>query len=87
MLTEQCISVSELSRNTSGIIKKAKDTPVQYVFVNNKPQAVILGMKQFEALESHMVEFGEVDLHDLSQETQAAYARSKALPKNVFLDF
>ena len=87
MLTEQCISVSELARNTSGIIRKAKDTGVQYVFVNNKPQAVILGMKQYEALESRKVEFGIADIGDLSDETLAMYTRSQKLPKDSFVDF
>ena len=87
MLTEQCVSVSELARNTSGIIRKAKDAGVQYVFVNNKPQAVILGMKQYEALESRMVEFGIADIGDLSDETRAMYTRSQKLPKDSFVDF
>jgi prevent-host-death family protein len=87
MLAEQCISVSELSRNTSGIIRKAKDRGIQYVFVNNKPQAVILGMEQYEALEGRSVEFGVANSETLSAETRAMYARSKALPKDSFTDF
>lgn len=57
MRTEQCVSVTELAKNTSGIIRRAPDMGAQYVFVNNKPQAVILGMRQFEQMQKALVEF------------------------------
>lgn len=57
MRTEQCVSVTELAKNTSGIIRRAPEMGAQYVFVNNKPQAVILGMRQFEQMQKALVEF------------------------------
>lgn len=51
MQTEQCISVTELAKNTSGIIKRAPKMGMQYVFVNNKPKAVILSMQEYEKIE------------------------------------
>ncbi len=51
MLSEQCISVSELAKNASAIVKRAKTKWVQYVFVNNKPQAVLLDIDMFEKLD------------------------------------
>jgi PHD/YefM family antitoxin component YafN of YafNO toxin-antitoxin module len=57
MRAEQCISVTELSKNTSGIIRSIPEVGIRYIFVNNKPQAVILSMEQYETLESGMVEF------------------------------
>jgi PHD/YefM family antitoxin component YafN of YafNO toxin-antitoxin module len=57
MRAEQCISVTELSKNTSGIVRDIPQSGIRYIFVNNKPQAVILSMEQYEILESGMVEF------------------------------
>lgn len=58
MHTDQCISVTELAKNTSSIIKRTPKMGVQYVFVNNKPQAVILSMKEYERIEhERMVDF------------------------------
>ena len=51
MLANQCISVSELAKNASSIIKRSKMAWAQYVFVNNKPQAVILDIATFESLD------------------------------------
>ena len=51
MISEQCISVTELAKNTSAIIKRSKTLGAQYIFVNNKPQAVILDINLFESLE------------------------------------
>jgi len=87
MRAEQCISVTELSKNTSGIIHRASQLGTQFVFVNNKPQAAILSMEQYEAFQKQMVEFGMVERKDLSSETKAMYDRAKKLPKNSFVDF
>lgn len=58
MQTEQCISVTELSKNTSSIIKRTPRVGVQYIFVNNKPKAVILSMQEYEKIEQErMVDF------------------------------
>ena len=51
MISEQCISVTELAKNASAIIKRSKTTGAQYIFVNNKPQAVILDIDTFESLD------------------------------------
>lgn len=51
MISDQCISVTELSKNTSAIIKRAKSRGAQFVFVNNKPQAVLLDIETFESLD------------------------------------
>jgi prevent-host-death family protein len=51
MQIAQCISVTELAKNTSGIIKRTPRMGVQYVFVNNKPKAVILSMQEYEKIE------------------------------------
>ena len=50
MISSQCTSVSELSRNASAIIRRVKSTGRQYIFVNNKPEAIILDIRAYEAL-------------------------------------
>lgn len=60
MKSEQCISVTELSKNASNIIKRSSDMGVQYIFVNNKPKAVILDYSLWENME-------EEDLHISNQ--------------------
>jgi prevent-host-death family protein len=58
MRAEQCVSVTELAKNTSSIIKRTPKIGVQYVFVNNKPEAVILSMQEYENIEqSKRVDF------------------------------
>ena len=51
MTSDQCISVTELEKNTSAIIRRSKTAGAQYIFVNNKPQAVILDIQTFESLD------------------------------------
>ena len=40
MITEQCISVTELKRDTKNILWSLKNGP-KVIFVNNKPTAVL----------------------------------------------
>lgn len=51
MLSQQCISVSELAKNASAVVKRVKTQGAQYVFVNNKPQAVLLDIDMFEKMD------------------------------------
>lgn len=87
MRTEQCVSVTELSKNTSGIIRRAPDMGAQYVFVNNKPQAVILGMRQFEIMQKAIVEFWTVDYAELSIETKQMLDKAKTQSRESFIDY
>jgi hypothetical protein len=87
MRANQCVSVTELAKNTSGIIRRSSEVGTQYVFVNNKPQAVILSMEQYEIFENMIVEFGETERQNLSTDTQTMYDKAKKLPKDAFIDF
>ena len=40
MITEQCISVTELKRDTKDVLSSLKDGP-KVIFLNNKPIAVL----------------------------------------------
>lgn len=88
MRTEQCVSVTELSKNTSRIIHRAPQVGAQYIFVNNKPQAVILSMQQYEKFEKdEKVEFGTTLFETLSPEAQDMYAGAKKQSKDTFVDY
>lgn len=88
MRTEQCISVTELSKNTSRIIHRAPQMGAQYVFVNNKPQAVILSMQQYEKFEKdEKVEFWTALFENISPETKEMYIQAKKQSKDVFIDY
>lgn len=50
MISNQCVSVSQLARHASAVLRKVKATGKQFVFVNNQPQAVILDIRAYEAL-------------------------------------
>jgi len=79
MLSKQCISVSELAKNTSAVVKRSKTQGVQYVFVNNKPQAVLLDIDMFEKM--------DFDPDFLTPQEVQAYQETKAdfdAGKNVY---
>lgn len=41
MITEQCISVTELKRDTKAVLTSLKDNGPKVIFLNNKPIAVL----------------------------------------------
>ena len=48
MLSEQAISITDLRKNTSDILSDL--SLPKYVFVHNKPTAVVMNMKEYETL-------------------------------------
>lgn len=50
MLSQECVSVSQLARQTSAVLRKVKANGKQFIFVNNQPQAVIIDINAYEAL-------------------------------------
>ena len=47
MITDQCISITELKRNASAVIKTLKKDWNKIIFVNNKPIAVLSDIDNF----------------------------------------
>lgn len=47
MLKDQCISVTELRTNTKKCLEKIDRLP-KYIFLNNHPIAVLLGISEYE---------------------------------------
>ncbi len=48
MLTDQCISVTDLKKNMNAYVKDLRRDKV--VFVNNAPVAVLMDIKKYEKL-------------------------------------
>lgn len=48
MLTEQLISITDLRKDATSIIKNL--SLPKYIFVNNKPKAVVMDMEEYETL-------------------------------------
>lgn len=49
MITDQCISVTDLRTNTKQCIDKLKEGE-KYIFINNKPKAVLMDIEMYEKL-------------------------------------
>lgn len=47
MITDQCISVTDLRTNTKQCLDKLKDGE-KYIFINNKPKAVLMDIEFYE---------------------------------------
>ncbi len=58
MLKGRCLSVTELRTNTKKCLSGLDDSP-KYIFVNNKPVAVLIDIDEYEEL------FGEPELKEL----------------------
>ena len=48
ILIDQCVAVTELKRNASGLIKSLKKNWNKIIFVNNKPVAVLSDIDDFD---------------------------------------
>lgn len=48
MLKNQCISITDLKRNASSLIKTLKKDGSKIIFVNNKPIAVLSDIDNFD---------------------------------------
>ena len=92
MYADQCISVTELRRQTGKYI--GNNQPEQFIFVWSKPENVLLTMTRYEELkrmEERLYE-QELDFHfvpygELSQEDQERYDKAKQEPISSYINF
>ncbi|MBI5413598.1 hypothetical protein HZA42_04590 [Candidatus Peregrinibacteria bacterium] len=74
MSQDQCISVTELRTNTQDCLENLEKEP-KYIFINNRPIAVLLDINVYEAnfMKPELVELetDEVDENLLKQAKQA----------------
>lgn len=47
MIKDQCLSITDLRTKTKQCLKEAEKNP-KYIFVNNKPVAVIMNIDEYE---------------------------------------
>ena len=48
MLTDQCVSITDLKRNASFLIKSLKKDWNKIIFLNNKPVAILADINNFD---------------------------------------
>lgn len=79
MLQDQCISVTDLRTNTKQCLEGLDKNP-KYVFINNKPIAVILDIETFEAGFSYP-EFRELSEDEVTPAMKHDLMQAKKLKK------
>lgn len=67
MKKDQCISVTDLRKKTKECLQGLETSP-KYVFVNNKPVAVLLGIAEYEQQFGSFADL-EAGFKDMSQDT------------------
>jgi len=48
MITNQCVSITDLKRNASALIKSLKKDWNKIIFLNNKPVAILADINNFD---------------------------------------
>lgn len=92
MYADQCISVTELRRQTGKYI--GNNQAEQFIFVWSKPENVLLTMARYEELKriEERLYGAELDLHfvwydALSQADQERYNNAKKEPISSYINF
>jgi hypothetical protein len=70
MIKDKVISISELRSNATKIIENLHKTGDQYIFIHNKPRAVLVDIDWFEAVSKkfnkHGIEYINPDIFEKS---------------------
>ncbi len=87
MIATDCISISELKKSPSQIIKSLAKDKKKFIFVNNKPKAMILDFEFCEQLgiTDDRVEFGIMDKSTLSFEMQGRLKEAEKIPLSDYI--
>lgn len=72
MLKDQCISVTDLRTKTKECLEDLGKEP-KYIFINNRPIAVLLDISQYEAT------FSKPELIELTENEVSADLKKRAL--------
>lgn len=77
MFKDQCISVTDLRTKTKQCLDGVTREP-KYIFINNRPIAVLMGLRVYESgfIEPRLFEMSE-DVVDARTKKRAASARRK----------
>ncbi|MBT6069302.1 type II toxin-antitoxin system Phd/YefM family antitoxin [Candidatus Peregrinibacteria bacterium] len=71
MIKDRCVSVTDLRTNTKDCLDGLQRNP-KYIFINNKPVAVLIDIQQYEDM------FYETDLIELDEKNVSANMKNKA---------
>ena len=84
MLKDQCISVTDLRTKTKHCLEGVAKEP-KYIFVNNKPVAVIINVVEYEKIcrKPNLIEFGN---DEIDADLLAEAAIAKKIPKKNLIN-
>ena len=88
MLQDQCVSITDLRTNTKKCLENLNEGE-KYVFVNNKPKAVIVDLKLYESLKSNIkqtYQLIEMNEKEVSPKLLAKIAETKKMNKLELVD-
>jgi len=85
MTKAQCVSITDLRRNTKECFADLPDIGVKYVFINNKPKAVLVDIDDFDAFYSPpRVTLYRMRDDDLTPEMKKKIEKAKKAKKSDF---
>lgn len=84
MLKDQCISITDLRLKTKECLQGLKKGE-KYIFINNKPTAVLISMEDYETYfqKPMLIELSE---DEVTPEMRAQVEKSKRTPKSELLN-
>ena len=89
MRAEDCISISELKKSPSQVIKSLERDKKKYIFVNNKPVAMVVDFLEAEKLgyTDDSVFFDTMPKVNISSEWLKQLAESQKIERNRYVNF
>ena len=69
MIKDKCVSVTDLRTNTKDCLDGLQKSP-KYIFINNKPVAVLIDVQQYEDM-FYETDLVEMDSSEVSDDMQA----------------
>lgn len=88
MLSDQCISITDLRTKTKECLDNLQDAE-KYIFINNKPIAVIVNLKQFEEIKrkaENLSELVELEKDEVSPELRKKAEKAKKVRKSDLIN-
>ena len=83
MLKDQCVSVTDLRTKTKECLSGIKKAP-KYIFINNKPVAVLVNIDAYESMTRP--ELIELNKDEVSQELLKKAEKARRTSKKELLD-
>ena len=84
MIVDQCISITKLRTKTKECLEDL-DENEKYIFVNNKPVAVLIDVKDFEEIKKKsgsLPEIKEIDEKEVTADLKKKAEKAKKIKKS-----